>query len=190
MWRKYPWNWDHDGRGQRLGRQGQNSESGNRQKQVRLGLGNFDIKIVTFLWFMDGVTPQDRKRVQLDLQQALVRAPIEVKGEHVRSTLETAPDKRPWNEAQAIFLRTMRENAGLTKEQFDMRWVSTGIRVSVNGAPPRCLAVPLPVASITIGQIGCSTLKIFKILPREPMSTRCRPLWTMRDAGGHASATE
>ena len=98
-----------------------------------------------------GVTPQDRKRVQLDLQQALVRAPIEVKGEHVRGTLETAPDKRPWNEAQSIFLRTMRENAGLTKEQFDMRWVSTGIRVSVNGAPPGCLAVLLPVASITIG---------------------------------------
>ena len=81
----------------------------------------------------------------------MVRAPIEVKGEHVRGTLETAPDKRPWNEAQAIFLRTMRENAGLTKEQFDMRWVSTGIRVSVNGAPPGCLAVLLPVASITIG---------------------------------------
>ena len=37
------------------------------------------------------------------------------KGEHVRGTLETAPDKRPWNEAQSIFLRTMRENAGLTK---------------------------------------------------------------------------
>ena len=89
--------------------------------------------------------------LDLDLQQALVRAPIEVKGEHVRGTLETAPDKRPWNEAQAIFLRTMRENAGLTKEQFDMRWVSTGIRVSVNGAPPGCLAVPFPVASITIG---------------------------------------
>ena len=164
VWRKYPWNWDHDGRGQRLGRQGQNSESGNRQKQVRLGLGNFDIKMVTFLWFMDGVTPQDRKRVQLDLQQALVRAPIEVKGEHVRGTLETAPDKRPWNEAQAIFLRTMRENAGLTKEQFHMRWVSTGIRVSVNGAPPGCLAVLLPVASITIGanwMLNRENLQIF-----------------------------
>ena len=107
------------------------------------------MKMVTFLWVMDGVTPQDRKRVQLDLQQALVRVPIEVKGEHVRSTLETAA------EAQAIFVRTMRENAGLTKEQLDMRWVSTGIRVSVNGAPPGCLAVSLPVASITIGQSGC-----------------------------------
>ena len=114
VWRKYPWNWDHDGRGQRLGRQG--------------------------LWF------GHRSKS---------------KGEHVRATLETAPDKRPCNEAQAVFLRTMRQNASLTKEQFDMRWVSTGIRVSVNGAPPRCLAVPFPVASITIGEI-------LKVLPREP----------------------
>ena len=121
------------------------------KKQVRLGLGNFDIKM-TFLWFKDGVTPQDRKRVQLDLQQALVRAPIEVKGEHVRATLETAPDKRPCNEAQAIFLRTMRENAGLIKEQFDMRWVSTGIRVSVNGAPPWLCYCQLPPS--LLGQIG------------------------------------
>ena len=118
-------------------------------------LENFDIKMVTFLWFMVGVTPQDRKRVQLDLQQALVRAPIEVKGEHVRGTLETAPDKRPWNEAQAIFLRTMRENAGLTKEQFDMRWVSTGIRVSVNGAPPGSWLCYCQLPPSLLGNIGC-----------------------------------
>ena len=37
------------------------------------GQRNFDIKKMTFLWFKDGVTPQDLKRVQLDLQQALVR---------------------------------------------------------------------------------------------------------------------
>ena len=62
----------------------------------------------------------------------------------MRAKLETAPDKRPWNKAQVIFLCTMRDNAGLTKEKFDIRWVSTGIRVSVNsahglimrGAPP------------------------------------------------------
>ena len=57
--------------------------------------GNFDVKMMTFLWFHDGVTPHDRKRVQPDLQQALVRTPA------------------------------MRDNAGLTKEQFDMKWVST-----------------------------------------------------------------
>ena len=87
--------------------------------------GNFDFKMMTFLWFKDGITPQDRKRVQLDLQQALVRALIEVKEEYVRATLETAPYKKPWNKAQATFLRTMRENACLTKEEFHMRWVST-----------------------------------------------------------------
>ena len=53
----------------------------------------------------------------------------------MRATLETAPDKRLWNKAQAIFLCTMREDAGLTKEKLDIRWVSTGIRVSVNSAP-------------------------------------------------------
>ena len=31
--------------------------------------GNFDVKMMTFLWFNDEVTPHDRKRVQLDLQQ-------------------------------------------------------------------------------------------------------------------------
>ena len=46
---------------------------------------------------------------------------------------------------------TMRENAGLTKDQFYVRWVTTGIRVSVNSAPLGRLAVLLPSASITIG---------------------------------------
>ena len=31
---------------------------------------DFDIKVMTLLWFKDRVTPQDPKRVQLDLQQA------------------------------------------------------------------------------------------------------------------------
>ena len=77
--------------------------------------------MLTFLWFHDGVTPHDRKRVQPDLQQALVRTPA------------------------------MCDNAGLTKGQFDMRWVSTGIRVSVNSALPGCLPVLSQVASITTG---------------------------------------
>ena len=55
----------------------------------------------------------------------------EIKEDVVRTTLETAPDKRPWNKAQAIFLCTMRENAGLTKEKFDIKWVLAEIRVSV-----------------------------------------------------------
>ena len=95
--------------------------------------GHFDIKMMTFLWFNEGVTPHERKRVQLDIQQALARVPVRIKGDIVRATI--APDKKPWNKAQAVFPCTMRQNAGLTREKFDMRWVSTGIRVSVNSAP-------------------------------------------------------
>ena len=73
------------------------------------------------------------------------------KGDFLRATLALAQDRRPWNNAQAIFLCTMRDHAGLTKEQFDIRWVSTGIRVSVNSAPTGCLAVLSQIASITIG---------------------------------------
>ena len=113
--------------------------------------GNFDIKMMTFLWFNDGVTSHDRKRVQLDIQQTLARTPVEIKEDFVTATLELAPDKRPRNEAQAIFWCTMRDNAGLAKEQFDIRWVSTDIRVSVNSAPSGCLAVLSQLASITIG---------------------------------------
>ena len=59
----------------------------------------------------------------------LVWTPIKIKEELVRATLETAPDKRPCKRAQAIFLCTQHENAGLAKDQFDMRWVWTEIRV-------------------------------------------------------------
>ena len=40
---------------------------------------------------------------------------------------------------------------GLQSESFDIRWVSTGIRVSVNSAPAGCLHVSSQLASITIG---------------------------------------
>ena len=68
----------------------------------------------------------------------------------MRATLETAPDKSRWNKAQAIFLCTMRDD-GLTNEQFDIRWVSAGIRVSVNSAPRDRLPVLAQIASLTIG---------------------------------------
>ena len=97
--------------------------------------GNFDIKMMTFLWFNEGVTPRERKRVELDIQQALSRAPVRIKG---RATLETAPDKRPWNKAQAVLLCTMRENVLFTRERFDIGWVSTGIHVWVNSALVAC----------------------------------------------------
>ena len=60
--------------------------------------------------------------MQLDIHQALARTPVRIKGDFVRATHETAQDNRPWNKAQAIFLCTMRENAGFTREKFDIRW--------------------------------------------------------------------
>ena len=107
--------------------------------------GHFDIKMMTLLWFNDGVTPQDRDRFQLDPSTDTGAAAC-----YNQRRARTAPDKRPWNKAQAIFLCTMRDIAGLTKEQVDMRWVSTGIRVSVNGAPPGRMAVLSPITSVTI----------------------------------------
>ena len=57
--------------------------------------GHFDIKMMTFLWFNERVTPLDRTRIQLDLQQVLAKAPIKIKEEYVRANLELDPDKRP-----------------------------------------------------------------------------------------------
>ena len=52
----------------------------------------------------------------------------------MRATFETALDKGLLNEAQAVFLCTVRDNACLTMQKFDITWVSTGIRVSVHSA--------------------------------------------------------
>ena len=90
---------------------------------------------MAFLWFSD-VTPHERKRVQLYVQQKLVQT----RRGSVRATLEIAPNKRPWNKAQSVFLCAMRETAGL-RETCDIKWVSTGIRVLVNSAPSGALPV-------------------------------------------------
>ena len=37
--------------------------------------------------------------------------------------------------ARAIFLGSMRETAKLSREAFDIRWVTTDIRISVFGTP-------------------------------------------------------
>ena len=162
---EYPWNWDHDGRSQRLGWQGQHSDSGYRHGQVRLGQGNFFFKMMIFLWFKNGVTPQDRECVQLDLQQALVCQPISIKGVHVRATLELVSEKRPWNKAQAIFICAMRQHANLPRDTFDIRWVQTGLRVSVNMPSPDCLtAVLTQIATFTIGTTCVLDQERFKIL--------------------------
>ena len=87
------------------------------------------------------------RRVQLDLQQGLTNLPLPFKGANVRAT----PELDPVNiKAQAIFIGVMREYAKLPREIFDIRWVDSGLRVSV--ATPRggCV-IPTPIASFTIG---------------------------------------
>ena len=106
---------------------------------------------MTFLWFNEDVNLHERKRVQLDLQPKLVWTPFQIHGDTVRATLEISLEKRPWNNAQAVFVCAMREIARLPEETFDMRWVPTGIRVSVNSAAPGSSPVLSQLASLTIG---------------------------------------
>ena len=60
--------------------------------------------------------------------------------------------RRLWNKVQAIFLGTMKDLANLEREVFDIRRVSTGIRIAVNSAPAGFPVALAPLASITIGR--------------------------------------
>ena len=55
--------------------------------------GYFDLKMMVFLWFKDGVTLRDRRMALMDTHQALQRTPVEVRGAKVRATLEIDPSK-------------------------------------------------------------------------------------------------
>ena len=69
--------------------------------------GYFDLKMIVFLWFKDGVTLRDRRMAQMDIYQALQSTPVDVRGVKVRATLEIDPSKRPWQKASAIFFTAM-----------------------------------------------------------------------------------
>ena len=73
---------------------------------------------MTLLLFNEGVSPNERKRVRLDNQLKLAHTPVRTKENFVRTTTESAPKKRLWDNVQAIFLR----------EKFDIRLVLAGIR--------------------------------------------------------------
>ena len=45
----------------------------------------------------------------------------------------------------------MREHAGLPRNAFDIKWVNTGVRVSVKMASLGGTMVPTPIATFTIG---------------------------------------
>ena len=132
-------------------------------------------QMMVFQWFNEDVNFRERNHVQLDIQQTLARNPVKIRGNVVKVTLEVSPDKRPWSTVQAIFLCAMRKFAGLRSETFDIRWVSTRIRVSMNSWPVGCMPVLSQLASITIGATW---------VPNRALS-RCRRLWTMRDARKH-----
>ena len=112
--------------------------------------GIFDTEMMVFLWFKEEVTPMMRKKVLIDIQHGLASDPLSVKGVNVRATLDLDPIQRPWNKAQAIFIGVMKEHANVLREAFDIRWVDTGLRVSV-AAPTGRLALPIALASFTIG---------------------------------------
>ena len=76
----------------------------------------------------------------------------------MRATPGISADERPWNKAQAVFLCAMREFDGRQREMFDIRWVSTGIRVSVKSAPSGASPVLSQLASIAIGATWCRSV--------------------------------
>ena len=69
--------------------------------------GYFDLKMMVFLWFKDGVTLRDRRMAQMDIYQGLQSTPVDVRGVKVRATLEIDPSMRPWQKASAIFFTAM-----------------------------------------------------------------------------------
>ena len=116
--------------------------------------GYFDLKMMVFLCFKDGVTLRDRRIPQMDIYQALQSTPVEIRGVKVRAMLELDPSKRPWQKASAIFFSSMKEHANLDAETFDFRWVTMGLRVDVNCAARGVMPSTSQLASFTIGGTG------------------------------------
>ena len=67
-------------------------------------------------------------------------------------------------EAWKKALEHMRDLANLEREVFDIRRVSTGIRIAVNSAPAGFLVALAPLASITIGMNSVVNEDRFKSL--------------------------
>ena len=86
-----------------------------------------------------------RKKVLNDTQRCLSRNPLSFKGVNIKAILELDPRKMPWSKAQAIFIDAMKKHANVSREFFDIRWVDTGLRVSVTN--------PLQRAAITIALV-------------------------------------
>ena len=97
---------------------------------------------------------------------------------------------KPHSKHRATFLCTMRDSAGLTKEQFDMSWVSTGVRVPVKGAPSSSLAVLSQIASFTIGATWVLNRERFNSRARGAHVDALKTLLGARDAGRRVPSHE
>ena len=117
-------------------------------EMIAKGQGFFELKMAVFLWFKEGVTLRDRRLAQMDIGQALLTSPVEVRGVKIRATLEVDPIKRPWQKATAIFFATMKGYANLGAETFDVKWVTMGVRVEVNCTPGGVLPTMSQLASL------------------------------------------
>ena len=130
-------------------------------EMIAKGQGFFELKMAVFLWFKEGVTLRDRRLAQMDIGQALLTSPVEVRGVNIRATLEVDPIKRPWQKATAIFFATMKEYANLG--------VTMGVRVEVNCTPGSVLPTMSQLASLNIG----STWKINEDVLRKIAPASC-----------------
>ena len=115
--------------------------------------GNFDTRMMVFLWFKEVVTPMVCKRVRLDFQHDLTNQPLPLKRTNVRATLELDPVKRPWNKAQAIFIGVVREYGNMPDSRVKLSTSDGWTRGCAcrYQHPGEGTAIPIPIASITIG---------------------------------------
>ena len=81
-----------------------------------------------------------RKKVLNDIQHGLTSNPLSFKGVNIRATLEVDPNQETVESSANYLYWGQKEQANVSREAFDMRWVDTGLRVSV-AAP---LGRPLP----------------------------------------------
>ena len=131
-----------------------------------------------------------RKKVLNDIQQGLTKQPLPFQGANVKATLELDSVKRPWNKAQAIFIGVMRDDAKLPRETFDIRWVDSGLRVSL-AAPTGRTALAIALASFTIAATWVLSFEKFpELAPQLVIEAIQTLLLDARHRGVSASATE
>ena len=148
-------------------------------ESIDLDQGNFEFKMMAFLWFHEDVNLQESKNVQLDIPQALARNPVRIRGEFVRATLE-------------IFLRTRDLGTKLRRSSCvqcvnlpvyrEEIWTSGGPRQGDSRLDEQC-ALPLLSQLVTIGTAWLLNDKRFASSVDIGTSNS---FWMVCDAGRHA----